>query len=106
LWFRGLNKEVIVIPVQADGLVASVMPVVCVIAISAVTVVIVVSLLVREVTIRAIEKCPPEQIPQVLSVLGEWFGVIRWIWPWPGKERPVLGKETDRGFSEEDGHVT
>src|SRR5258708_7909494 len=65
--------------------VASALPLVCVIAVSAVVVVGIVAWLVREVALRAIEKSEPTQVAAVVLALAALVSPFRWIWPWSSR---------------------
>ena len=81
---------------RAEDPFTSVLPVVCVVAVSAVAVVIVVAWLVREVALRAIEKSTPDQVASVVLALAALVSPFRWIWPWSDRRPLVSRDETER----------
>jgi hypothetical protein len=74
----------------------SVLPAICVASVSAVAIAVVVSYLVLRIALRAIEKSPPDKVPQVIIALSALVGSFRWIRPWDGRDWQSLGKGVDR----------
>lgn len=84
---------------QAADHVAGLVSVACVIAVSAVVMMSIVSYLVFGIALRAMEKTSPDQMPQLIVALAQMIGSFSWIWPWRLKERPTLGKENSSGLA-------
>jgi hypothetical protein len=85
---------------RLNDVLASALPVVCVVAGSSLVAVLIVVWLVHAIAVRAIEKAPPDQIAAVVAALTGLVSPLRWIWPWSGmsrrsvdnaKERPNIG---------------
>ena len=87
---------------EVAGHVVGMLSVIYVTAASAVAVVAIVSLLVLRIALRAIEKSPSDQVPQVIIALGSLIGSFRWIWPWYRREWRALGKDTGIGHVQEE----
>jgi hypothetical protein len=60
---------------------ASMLPVVCVVAVSSLAAVAIVAWLVRGITLRAIAKAPPDQAAAVIDALAGLVSPFRWLWP-------------------------
>lgn len=64
---------------------------------AAIVVVAIMAVLILEIARRAIEKSPPDNIPLVISALGELVSSFRWVWPQPRDDWQTLGKSAGRG---------
>ena len=83
---------------RLNDLVASALPMVCVIAGSSLVVVLIVALLVREIAIRAIERATPDQVPAVIAALTGLITPFRWIWPWSAKPSALRSRTTRKAL--------
>jgi branched-subunit amino acid ABC-type transport system permease component len=68
--------------------IAGALPVVIVIAASAVTAIAIAAWLVYRVALRAIDKAPPEGVAAVILALGALLNPLRLFLPWPSRSEP------------------
>jgi hypothetical protein len=86
---------------RLSDVLAGLLPVVCVVAVSSLAAVVTVALLVRDVAARAIEKAAPDQVAAVVIAVAALVGPFRWLWPWSGRTcaQPVQ-YDQDNGVEE------
>jgi hypothetical protein len=77
----------------ASGLVASALPVVCVIAGTSLVALAIVAWLVRDVAVRAIARAKPDQVAAVIVALASLITPFHWIWPWSARTRTARRQE-------------
>jgi hypothetical protein len=80
---------------RLNDVLASALPVVCVVACSSLVAVFIVAWLVREVAVRAIERATPDQVAAVIVALTGLVSPFCWIWPWSGKIRRSVDNNED-----------
>jgi hypothetical protein len=69
--------------------IAAALPVVIVIAVSAVTAIAIAAWLVYQVALKAIDKVPPEGVAAVILALGALLNPLRLFLPWPNRGEPA-----------------
>ena len=79
-----------------NDVLASALPVACVVAGSSLVVVLIVAWLVRDVAVRAIAKATPDQLAPVITALAGLVSPFHQIWPWSGKTQRPADDSKDR----------
>lgn len=69
--------------------ISGVLPVIIVIAASAVVAIAIAAWLVHQVARRAIDKVPPEGVAPVILALGALLNPLRLFLPWPNQSEPI-----------------
>jgi hypothetical protein len=80
-------------PGRSTSLISGALPVIIVIALSAIIAVAIAAWLIREVAQRAIEKTTPEGVAAVVLALGALLNPLRLFLPWSSARSPAELKD-------------
>lgn len=80
--------------------ISAALPVIIVIAISAIAAIAIAAWLVREVASRAIDKTTPESVASVVHELGTLLNPLRLFLPWSSPRCPIEPPENPSGVAQ------